>query len=139
MSYPDVKPGQGTILLCSVSTFTAEITDMKLNGEKWESIEVTKLASTVKEFIQAPIFDAGDLDLTIHYSPDNRYSTTVTQETFTILYPSIGTATGNTQRARIAALGFIMEQSHGIPLSPKLMEGSVKLKCTGAWSHTATS
>ncbi len=139
MAFPDVKPGQFSTLVCASSTFTAEITDMKFSGEKYESIDVTKLSSTAREFIQSPIYDAGELDLTIHHSPDNRYPVSVTQETFTILYPPIGTATGNTQRARIAFVGFLLEQPHTIPLSAKLMEGSLKIKCTGGISHTATS
>jgi len=138
MAYPDVREAQGATIICGTSSWTAEILDIKRSGPKFEKLDVTKLTSTVaKEYIRASLYDSGELDLTIHFNPDNPYPVTSTGETFTILYPAIGTATANTSRSQTASAGFILEAPHSVQLG-KIMEGTMKVCLTGAASHTNT-
>ncbi len=138
MAYPDVKEAQGLTLVCVTTSWTTEILDVKRSGPKWEMLDTTKLSSTVaKERIRSQLYDPGELDLTIHFNPDNPYPATTTGENFQILYPAIGTATGNTQRSSTLTAGFILEAPHTASLG-KIMEGTVKVCLTGAATHVNT-
>ncbi len=139
MAYPDVKEAQGCTFICGTSSWTAEILDIKKSGPKFDKLDTTKLSSTVaKESIRSSLYDPGEFDLTVHFNPDNPYPLTNTGETYSILYPAIGTATGNTQRSQTASAGYILEAPHSVMVG-KIMEGTIKICCTGAQSHTNTA
>ncbi len=134
-AYPAVKEAQGATLKCSVTSWTAELTDIKRTGPKFEKLDVTKLSSTLaKEYIQSALYDPGELDVSYHWNPDNQYSLTATGETFTITYPTIGT---NTQASTFAIVGFMLEVPHQIPIG-KIMDGTLKVQLTGVQTHVAT-
>ncbi len=139
--YPDSKQGQGATLSLA-SGYTAEITEMTLDPIKFEKVDVTKLSSSnAKEYIQSALYEPGGLTAKIHYNPDNTpaLSGTASTDTVTIFYPPIGTAVASNARSRFSVSAFLEEIGHSIPLSGKLMEGTIKIAFTGAISHTATS
>ena len=139
MSYPAVKESQGATLLCLTTSWTAEIVDINLPGQKYEKLDVTKLSSVAaKEYIQSSLYDSGEADIKYHYNPDSPYPLTCTGETFTILYPAIGTATANTARSQTAKLGFIIEANKQNIAIGKIMEGMMKICFTGVETHTNT-
>jgi len=140
LTYPDVKSGQGT-KISFASGFTSEFTEIKATGPKADVIIVTKLSSTAVEKIQAPIFDAGQLSGKIHYNPANRPTLggTASTDTVTIFYPTNGTDTADTDRQRASCPCFLTGIEHEIAVSPKLIEGTINIECTGAWSYTAQS
>ena len=140
MSFSTVAPGQFTKIALA-SGFTAEFISIDHDGPKFEKIDTTCLASTVKTYIQSPIYEAGEIKGKVHFNPDARPTLggTASTDTVTIYYPSVGTATADTQRSRMACSGFLLSLADQIAVSPKLMEGDIVICLTGAPTFTATS
>ncbi len=141
MAALEVQVGEGATLVCS-SGWTCRLTDIKFNGPKYDEVITTCLSDTNVTRIRAPIYDAVGMDVSYQVNPDNLYpyaSATVSTDTFTVYYPAHGTVSGLTQRSRTAIIGFVTELPHDIPVSPKLIEGTMKIAFTGALSHTNES
>lgn len=144
MAYPLVKPGHFTKIASAASTaFSFEFTSLDFDDEEVESIDITKLSSTTKEFMPAPIYDAGGISGEGHFNPGVRYPTDYTTtnftnslDLFTVYYPPNGTDTADTNRERFSCQGFVTSFKHKAAMSPALMTGTIKIKFTGARTYT---
>ena len=135
-SYPLVHEGTGATVTFATSAYTAEIIDIKRTPRKYDALDATKLSSTVsKEYIRSTLAEPGEIDLTVHWNPDVRF-TPNTGETVTITYPVIGS---NSTASTDASSGFILEFDELDIAVGKIMMSKIKVKLTGSVTHVNTA
>jgi hypothetical protein len=130
MAGPLVDEGAGATLLFSATSYTAEIVSMNPSGRSRVAIDTTHLASTANTHIRGDLIEPGELEVVMHYQPDNppNISTTVTQDTYQITFPLWGTQTTG---AKETFVGFVQNiDGPNIAVGEK-MEVTVTIKMSG--------
>lgn len=136
MSQPTVDVGTGASLVFTTTSWTAEILDVQRSGIKKRQISTSHLGTVGGEtFMTGDLYDPGEVTVKFHYNPDSPPPYTATGEIVQIKYPVNGTiTTGSNDKVNM----FVTELGSSIPFEDK-MEGTVKLKCSGSFTHSAAA
>lgn len=99
----------GIVVAFGTSSFTGEFTGVSLSGQERPAIDVTKLASTnYREFLPGKLVNAGTVEFSLYFDPDEIPPIAGVAETMTITWPiKPGGSTG----ATLAGTGFVMSWS----------------------------
>lgn len=133
MPAPLVDTGTGAALVFTTSSWTAEILSIARSGVSRPAIKVSHLgSSTYDAFIPGDLTDPGTFEVKFHFNPDSPPPFTAVKEIVQIKYPLNGTIT-TASNDKIDM--FVMDFGNTIPLE-EVMEGTIKLKCTGTVTHS---
>lgn len=110
--------GTGTTIGFGTSSFTAEITNVGLDGITRPSIDTSHMSSTERTFIPGDLVDHGSVQVDINFDPDDQPPIAGAAETVTITFPSGATLVGS---------AFCTDWSAAVPLEEK-MTASFTLK-----------
>lgn len=126
--------GTGASITFGTNAFTGQITDIQFEEIMREVFKTSHLGTTTAHtFMPGDLYDPGGIDVTILYNPTIRPSFTTAAETITVTGPI---ASGNTTGTTIAASGFVDKFKPGNLTLEGLMEGSMHIKFSGAFTIT---
>lgn len=129
MASPAVQIGTGTTITFD-SGFFAQILSVNHSGISRGSIDTTHMGTTTaRTFAATDLFDAGELEVEIHFNPDTRPPIDDAAETCTVTFPSTATLAGS---------AFMTGFQYGDPLEDK-MTATATLKFSGDLTFTPAS
>ena len=128
--------GTGTTIAFGTSTsFDAQVTGLKINGEEVPVIDVSHMGTTgTRSKMFGDLKENVTVDVDMHYDPSETIPTGVSQ-TITLTFPI---PSGSTNGATLAGTGAVVSHSADVPLEDK-MTGSYKIQFTGAVTRAAAS
>lgn len=128
MAAGDTKTGAGSTIALAVGTFTANVEAINWDGIERGSIETTHLGTTTaKEFIEADLFDPGELSLDIQFKSNEKPPIDAAASTLTLTVRTAGLGDGTTWAATAFMTGF----SFGPLTQDDKMTGSATFKVSG--------
>lgn len=134
MAIADVGTGT-TVAFGTSTTFDAQVTGVRVNGEEMAVIDVTHMGTTgTRAKMLGDLKENVTVDVDMHYDPSETIPTG-TSQTITITFPI---PSGSTNGATLAGTGAIVSHSGDIPLEDK-MTGSYRIQFTGAVTRVAAS
>ena len=130
----------GCAIVFATSGFDADVTAINWSGINRASVDVSHLGLTDpgagnfgnKLFLPSKLVDAGELELTINFDPDDDPPMHAEAETITLTFAQI---TGDTSPASWAGSGFASGFSFNGAAEGKL-EGTITVKFTGGIAMT---
>lgn len=135
MASSAVDVGTGATITFGTSGFTAQITDISIDGIERESIDTTHLGTTAsggvgsKTYIPADLSDAGEVSIEGHFNPDTDPPIEEPAEIITITFDEGATWVGT---------GFMTAFNFDVPLEDK-MTFSATIKFSGEVAITGAS
>lgn len=131
-----IQEGTGASVTFGTSGFTANFTELSIDGMSRPAIDTTHLGTTVaRTFIPSELVDNGEFGIEFQWDPDDYPPIDQAAETITLTFPL---SSSGSSAATFQFTGFMTDFSGGIQVG-ELMTGSGTIKISGDITDTDES
>lgn len=130
--------GHGATLTLSGSTNSYTIVSINPGGQSVESIDVTHLGSTDKEYLPGDVIETPEGSATVLFDVGTDLPAPGTTHTITVTFPLAATQT-TTNKATFAGTGFITMRSYPELVTDTAQQAEIGWKLDGGTGPTFTA
>jgi len=130
--------GHGATLTLSELTTSYEIVSITPGGQSVESIDVTHLGSTNKEYLPGDVIETPEGTATVNFDVGADLPTPGSTHTVTVTFP-LGPDQTTTNKATFAGTGFITMRTYPELVTDTVQQAEIGWKLDGATGPTFTA